>query len=278
MRRNKMLIGIAGAMLLIAPGAGIADNAGGEIHGVVELRERCMVGGARDQKWIAAEKFEKNLRGAQKFQLFTLKGPGGEILLSKLPEGQGSDCPHATWSGKRSEELKNGVAVQAPSWNVMPRLPQALDPKDATYVQIVADILKGAGIKKPDVRITQAFKIDLDGDGNDEVVIAANRYAQGASKLSGISSITTAGDYTLVFVRKKIGEKIENIFVVKAVWLEANQGPLARQNEISAIADLNGDGKMELVLYSAYYEGSDSDVVEITGNKANAVLGCACEH
>ena len=40
-------------------------------------------------------------------------------------------------------------------------------------------ILKREGIEKPDVEITQAYKVDLDGDGKDEVVIVANRYAQG---------------------------------------------------------------------------------------------------
>jgi hypothetical protein len=275
MTRYRIVAFVAAAMLLLAPGIGGADNATAETHAIVELREQCLLGGARDQKWIPADKFEKNLKGPLKAQLFTLDGPGGEIVLNK---GGESDCPHSIWSAKRKPELKNGVAIQAPSWNPLPRLPQAIDPKDEAYVQIVSDILKAAGIKKPDVRITQGYKIDLDGDGNDEVVIAANRYAKGMHELSGTSNETSPGDYTLVVVRKKTGDKVENIFVVKAVWLKAEEGPLARGNHISAIADLNGDGTMEIVMYSAYHEGSDSDVVEIKGNKANAVIGCACEH
>jgi len=97
-------------------------------------------------------------------------------------------------------------------------------------------------------------------------------------ELSGISNATSAGDYTLVLVRKIMEETVRNIFLVKAVWLKAEEGPLPRGNHLSAIADLNGDGVMELVLYSAYHEGNDSDVIEIRGAKATGVLECACEH
>jgi hypothetical protein len=110
------------------------------------------------------------------------------------------------------------------------------------------------------------------------VVIVANRFAQGLHELSGISNSTSAGDYTLVLVRKIIGEQVQNIFLVKAVWLKADEGPLPRANHLSAIADLNGDGVMELVLYSAYHEGSGSNVIQINGAKAISVLECSCEH
>jgi hypothetical protein len=160
----------------------------------------------------------------------------------------------------------------------MPRLPRAIDPKDTTYMEVVSDILKGEGIKKPEVKITQAYKVDLDGDGKQEVVIVANRYAQGLRELSGVGNETSAGDYTLVLVRKIIGEKVQNIVLAKAVWLKGDDGPLPRANHLSAIADLNGDGVMELVFYSAYHEGSGSVVVQLNGTKATTVLECSCEH
>ena len=84
-------------------------------------------------------------------------------------------------------------------------------------------------------------------------------------------------DYTLVLVRKTTGAQTQNLFVVKAVWLRPGGG-LARANHLSAIADLNGDGVMELVVYNAYYEGSDSDVLQVKGGKVTHLLGCSCEH
>jgi hypothetical protein len=128
------------------------------------------------------------------------------------------------------------------------------------------------------VQISQAYKIDLDGDGKDEVVIAANHYARGLHELSGVGNATSPGDYSLVFVRKIVDGKAQNIFIVKAVWLKGDDGGLPRGNHISAIADLNGDGVMEIIGYDAYHEGSSSYVTELKRNKAVAVLACACEH
>jgi len=84
-------------------------------------------------------------------------------------------------------------------------------------MQFVSDILNGEGIRKPDVKITQAYQVDLDSDGKEEVVIIANRYAQGFRELSGVGNKTSAADYTLVLVTKIIGEKAQNIVLAKAV-------------------------------------------------------------
>lgn len=255
----------------------LAQSIGGQaqapIHAIVELNEHCLIGGVRDQKWVRAERFEKKLAGTLKFELYTLDGPAGEVTLRKRT----GEC-HDYWYRISGAAAKTGIAVASPSWNVMPRQPRALGVKDATYLQIVRDILKEAGLKNPQVNISQAYAIDLEGDGAEEVVIVANHFAQGAHELGGMPMQAAAGDYTLVLVRKTTGAETQNVFVVKAVWLKPGGGGLARANHLSAIADLNGDGVMELVVYNAYYEGSDSDVLQVKGGKVTPLLGCSCEH
>jgi len=260
---------------LLPQTVGSAINRSAETHAIVEISEGCLIGGVRNTKWVEADAFGKTLKGVHKFSLYTLKGPAGEITTRKIE--QDFDC-YGEWRTQTSSKAEAGIAIASPSWNVMPRLPRAVDLKDTTYLRIVRDILRKEGIKKPDAKISQAYKIDLDGDGKDEVVIAANRYGQGLSELSGIGNVTSAGDYSLVFVRKIVGEKARNIFIVKAVWLTANEAGLPRRNHISAIADLNGDGVMDIVGYNAYHEGSSSYVTELKRNKATGVLECSCEH
>lgn len=257
------------------PGTGDVKKGAPEKQAIVEMSEKCLIGGAQDQKWVNATRTAKTLKARQKFSLYNLKGPAGEITFSKIAGDP--ECP-GEWTAETSSKVREGVAIASASWNVMPRIPRAVDLKDTTYVSIVSDILKKEGIAKPEVKITQAYKIDLDGDGKEEVVIVANRFATGLRELSGVGHVTSAGDYTLVLVRKIIGEQVQNIFLVKAVWLKANEAGLPRANHLSAIADLNGDGVMELVLYNAYYEGSGSNVIQLNGSRTNSVLECSCEH
>jgi hypothetical protein len=278
MKGCRLLSGITLTALLLAGSVRVATTAPMDIHVIVEMSEHCLIGGSQNQKWISADRFQKALKSSGTFQLYTLKGPAGEVTLNRNAE---SEC-HESWNGKMNgktaPELKGGIAIQSPSWDVMPRLPRAIDPADSSYVAAVGDILKREGIKSPIVNITQAYAVDLDGDGKEEQVIVANRYAKGLRELSGVGNEISAGDYTLVVVRKTIDEKIQNIFLAKAVWMKANEGPLPRANHLSAIADLNGDGVMELVFYNAYHEGSGSVVIQLNGSKATTVLECSCEH
>ena len=269
MTRNRTAASLTLALLLAQT---IGGQAPAPIHAIVELNEHCLIGGVREQKWVRAERFEKRVASPLKFELYTLDGPAGEVTLRKRT----GEC-HDYWYRSSGVLAKTGIAIASPSWNVMPRLPKALDVKNPTYLQIVRDILKGAGLRNPKVSISQAYAIDLDGDGVEEIVIVANRFVHGAH-LGGLAEQQAqAGDYTLVLVRKTIGEQTQNIFVVKAIWLVPGGG-LARANRLSAIADLSGDGVMELVVYNEYYEGSDSDVVQLNGSKVTVPLGCACEH
>jgi hypothetical protein len=265
---------ITAAVILTLHSVIIRGQQNDQTHPIIEFRESCLIGAAQRQKWLDADHFGKApQRGT--FQVYTLNGPPREITVDKISED--GDCG-GEWQIETANAEKEGIGIFNPTWKVMPRLPRKVDVKDVTYVKVVSDILKQKGIKRPVVSIDQAYKIDLDGDGADEVVIVANHYANGVSELTGVVHQTAGGDYTLVLVRRIVNGAVKNILVVDSVWLKANEGPLPRGNHLSAIADLNGDGVMELVLYSAYHEGSGSEVIEIRGAKASEVLRCACEH
>src|SRR4029077_2929738 len=214
MTRFRIPSSIALATLLFTRTIGGGQAPLAPIHAIVELNERCLIGGAQEQKWVRAGRFEKRVASPLKFELYTLEGPAGEVTLQKRT-GEGHDF----WYRSSGVTPQAGIAIASPARNVMPRLPKALDVKDPANLQIVRDILKEAGLKNPQVSISQAYAIDLDGDGVDEIVIVANRFAQGAHELGGVATQAQAGDYTLVLVRKTIGQQTQNIFVVKAVWL-----------------------------------------------------------
>jgi citrate lyase alpha subunit len=155
-------------------------------------------------------------------------------------------------------QQEQGVAIgTAAKWNPVPRRPQKLDNDAAAYRTVVASFLKKKGIARPVVRITEAYRVDLEGDGVDEVVISATYYKK------GLAASAAAGDYSLVIVRKATGKAVtdhllKGDFVTRRIDFGA-----PNEHRISAIADLNGDGKMEIVLSGAYYEGEFASAFEM---------------
>ncbi|MEP7037653.1 MAG: hypothetical protein ABI891_04870, partial [Acidobacteriota bacterium] len=116
------------------------------------------------------------------------------------------------------------------------------------------------GIITKNIKITQAFRVDLEGDGREEVLLTATSYVK------NITSHAEKGDYSLIVLRKLVGKTVKNIiltgeFVTKRITFGA-----PGKYELSAIADLNGDGRMEIVVYGKYYEGDWVETYETTNN------------
>lgn len=261
------------ALFILACAAGMSTVAQqNDLHVIVEVKEGCVIGGVRNHQWATAEQIERSVKAPLKLELYTVSKHETQTFVSSEEE-----C-HLGWKPQSGAELTGGIAIQAPEWNPMPRMPRAIDPHDPAYANIIRGILVNAGLKKPVVNITEGYKIDLDGDGQDEAIIVASNFKHGVSELTGVGHQTAPGDYSLVIVRKIVRGQVQNIFLVRDIRRGTNEGGLARGYHISAIADLNGDGRMEIALYSAYYEGSSADIFELNGAKLKAVLGCGCEH
>jgi hypothetical protein len=115
---------------------------------------------------------------------------------------------------------------------------------------------------------------DLDGDGKKEIIIAAYYYKR------EIIEEQSVGDYSFVLLRKMVGRKWQNIlisgeFFTKSFVQSGEYGP-PNSHKITALADLNGDGKMEIVMRSYYYEGHWNAVFELSKTKLNKVLEVEC--
>jgi hypothetical protein len=243
-----------------------------EIVPIVELKFRGLMGGVQNGKWIAPTKVRTGLPSETEFVLVGWNGvEEGGVSLAKKGE-QEDVCEDFT---RFEFELKqdHGVAIASTAkWNPVPRLPRAISTSNATYRAVVSNFLKRKGIARPVVRIKQAYRVDLEGDGVQEVLIAATYYRK------GLSSSAAVGDYSFVMLRKAVGKVVtdhllEGDFVLKKIDFGA-----PTENHISAIADLNGDGKMEIVLYGFYYEGDFASAFEMKNGKPVKIkefeIGC----
>lgn len=239
---------------------------------VVELHNRGLLGGVQNGKWVAPTKFSSKLKAESEFVLVGSKGvEEGGVTLGK--KGEKEDvCQDFT---RYEFELKqeNGIAIgSGAKWNPVPRMPKAIDKNNATYKTAVANFLKKKGIAQPNVRITEAFRIDLEGDGTEEVVIAATYYK------GGLTSDAKVGDYSVILLRKAVGKTVTDHLLMGDFVLKNVEFGAPNEYHISAIADLNGDGKMEVVYYGNYYEGDSAGAYEMRNGKPVMIkefeIGC----
>ena len=164
------------------------------------------------------------------------------------------------------------IALSAP-WNALPRKPQIADPTQQVYVDAVREFLESRRISDPKVKITRILRVDLDGDGEEEVLINATNYF---TKDNDVSSDTPAhGSYSIVLLRRVVAGKVQTEFVAGQLFPK-DESITPSVYEIPAVLDLNGDGKLEVIVHSHYYEGAETTIYDCSGGKCKAVLSVAC--
>ncbi|HEX6125598.1 MAG TPA: hypothetical protein VFZ23_09535 [Pyrinomonadaceae bacterium] len=259
-------------VLVIMLTAAAASFGQSEIVPIVELKYRGLMGGVQNGKWIPPTKVAPKMKPETEFVLVGWNGvEEGGVTLAKKGE-QEDVCQDFT---RMEFELKqdNGVAIgSSAKWNPAPRIPKAIDLNNGTYKTVVANFLRKKGVARPVVKITEAFRVDLEGDGVDEVVLAATYYRK------GLSSDAAVGDYSFVIVRRAVGKIVTDHLLTGDFVLKRVDFGAPTENHISAIADLNGDGKMEVVLYGFYYEGDFASAFEMRNGKPVKIkefeIGC----
>lgn len=166
------------------------------------------------------------------------------------------------------------IAVSA-DWDVVPHGVEVLPNDNATYKSAASELLAGQGVVDPDPPLVQVIRTDLEGDGTDEIIVVAERRATEALNPA------TPGDYSIAFMRKVVDGEVQSVILGKYVvepplddhWIVALE--IFR---IGAVADLNGDGRMEVVVNGAYYEGAWTTIYDYINDDLGAwpVLEVGC--
>ncbi|HEX2404743.1 MAG TPA: hypothetical protein VHM29_08575, partial [Acidimicrobiia bacterium] len=99
----------------------------------------------------------------------------------------------------------------------------------------------------------QILQVDLEGDGVNEILVVAEDVSEGL--------IAQEGDYSISFVRRTIAGDVQTDILGESVIVTADN-PLVNSFSVGAVADLNGDARMEIALTAAYYEGIVVEVWE----------------
>lgn len=237
---------------------------------VIELKNGAILGGFQNGKFVDPETAAAKLKAGEKVTLYNLDaGKSNETAKIVRIRDNFEICPSYR-AAETDKKTDSGIALSSgANYNAVPREPEKLDANGEVYKKVVADFLKTKGIDNPVVKIEQLYRVDLEGDGKDEVVIRATNY-----KNFGVGA--KKGEYSFVLVRKIVGEDVKNILLTGDFSTKDTEFSAPNRHEISAIADLNGDGKMEIVIYGEYFEGSWSKAYEVIGETANEVLETDC--
>ncbi len=240
------------------------------IHPIMDFNTRCLLGGSMDGKWVKPEAVKAALHGGEKYRLYTLGGYVGQATGSKA-ESAGAPCDETQVVNiaPQPKSSQNLYAVGA-TWAAQPRLAKQEGLNQAIYIDAVRSFLRQKGLNNPRVHLTQVLRVDLEGDGVPEVLVSATYYAR-----PNFPSVS-AGDYSIVLLRKVIQGKVQTTLLDGEVYLKGSTFAAPNEYRVSSVLDLNDDRKMEVIVYGHYYEGEFSSVYEVKGSKVEMVLECGC--
>ncbi len=187
---------------------------------------------------------------------------GAETETCEVTLGRGVPLEDGDLLGSYPDPV--GVAISA-AWPLNPHLVEQIE-DDGTLATVAAGLLADSGIEVVAPPIKQAFRFDLEGDGVNEVVAVAEDI--------GSDLFAEVGEYSIVFMQRVAGGSVGTSTIVESVVAEPiPEGEVAFMESfaVGAIADMNGDGRVEFVISAAYYEGIGIGVWEHVSDELGAL-------
>jgi hypothetical protein len=211
-------------------------------------------------RFVPAGRAEVPVEGGESYTVVGIGHPARRARGSAPEEGCSSADPAGIAVDVGLEPPVDGVDERPPIGvsgvrDVVPR-PVDVLPSHPTYVAAAAEVLAELGVEDPEPELHQVVRTDLEGDGRDEVLLVAERVSD-RDALVG-----KAGDHSVVLLRQVVaGEVVTTVVAESTVTRSDDEQPASLVvTRVVAVADLNGDGVMELVTQGRDRDGSRTSV------------------
>ncbi len=229
-----------------------------------------VIGGVQDGNWLPANVVADQVGFEQAFDLYANGYAGVAITKDNGAPVFNSRCGETYIGSDFSTYIPNLIGV-AQDWEVTyrPWGGTALD--SPVYYAAVADWLVSQGFTLPYVQISRILRVDLEGDGVDEVFISAAYFNDESGHMA------EQGDYSIILMRKLVGSEVVTVPVVAELYTS----PTAElvfpfTYSLASLLDLNQDGNLELIVEVTRWEGSGVILYQVDGTNVIEALRAVC--
>lgn len=243
----------------------------GPANVIVDLKNEYILGALENGKWRDSASASAMLKPGTSLRAYALDREIARVTTGKA-ETMSEPCPD-THTVKISAKQKDALMALSASWNALPRKPRSADVTQQVYVETVREFLKQRGLANAKIKISQILRIDLDGDGEDEVLISATDYGTAAGE---VPSNSPGNSYSVVLLRRVVAGKVKTQLVAGEFYPKPKQFSAPNRYRVLCVLDLDGDGKMEVIVDSQYYEGGATTIYRCTPSKVEELLTTGC--
>jgi len=174
---------------------------------------------------------------------------------------------------RSSAEMPDRMIGVTSGWISEKRVTRELSSDDPAYLQAINEWFQSQGNAPTAIHITRILQVDLEGDGTNEVLISA-AYFKDAS-----GHMTESGDYSVILLRKVIGNQVLTIPLVKDYYvssLPAVELSYPYTYTLVDAVDLNQDGTLEVVVEVSRWEGGGAIIYRVDGQNVREVMRAVC--
>ena len=230
-------------------------------------------GYSKEKGWFFDQTARALVKPGTKWRLARLDGSALSLTTGKVTEGEGvggfvalSTRANAAPSDISDAATQEMLALSNVP-NAQPRRARVQGLKAPIYASEAKKLLSRAGLKVKIANLTQLVRVDLNGDGREEALFCARSRAD-----FGKTPETRVGDYNLVALRCLVNGKVKTLPLMVETNKKASAFGAPNRSEIMACADIDGDGKMEIVVSTGYYEGWGMEIWTFDGKSVKRVL------
>ena len=228
-----------------------------------------LFGAAVDEHWLAPDDAVALMNDAIVFSLYPAAGPGRQCTI-RLAQQRKEICAQPALDVEACAPVGKSILAISAVWEAAPRVAEELNPSNATYRALVSSWLNEQGIDDATPALDQLLRVDLEGDGTEEILISATRHR-------GSVRSAPAGDYSVTLLRKIVGDSVRTIPLQQDLYPESCEAQCEPQtSRVVAVLDVNGDGVLEVIAELIYFEGIERIIYSIHENGVKARLSWTC--